>query len=355
MRVHDKEGDSAMLRTTGLMTIAFAVLAGTTARSQELAPTPSPATGPSYAATNPHAAYEGSCFPGPPACACFEDHNGSLLYGDPLLDWPGSAPPGWFGAVEAAFVGTHVNNHMSATVGADTVQLPTADLPWTVSPEFQLGYRFGQGAGELLASYRFLMTSGAATLPSFDAAGNPAALHSRVNLNSVDLDYASREFSLGPLCDMKWFAGIRFATVYLESVAQSPLLNQNEFDNYWGIGPHFGLNLARTIKGGWDVFCRTDISMLYGPVAQSYGETVTAGGGGVSGGVFSFRHNYLVPVFDLEVGAGWTPPSTERLHFAVGYIFQRWFAVETISNPPAVDSRGDLTFQGVFLRAEWSY
>ena len=57
---------------------------------------------------------------------------------------------------------------MTRTSGASsTVQLPSAQIDATVMPRFEFGYQFGQGAGQLLVSYRFL--TGQAT--NFASAG----------------------------------------------------------------------------------------------------------------------------------------------------------------------------------------
>src|SRR4051794_27620248 len=47
---------------------------------------------------------------GPPACAPYEDRNGPLLVGDPLLDGP--ACPGWLAAVDVGVVVPHVRSNV---------------------------------------------------------------------------------------------------------------------------------------------------------------------------------------------------------------------------------------------------
>jgi hypothetical protein len=341
-----------MSRTTRVLLIALSMLGMGRAFGQELAPSPTPVGRVPVAS----GCARPWCLPAPPACADWEDHNGDLLHYDPLLEDLCGAPPGWYGALEASFVRAHVKNRLYANVGPDLVHLPTAELDWTVSPEFTLGYRFGQASGEVLVSYRLLITDGAGTIDNFDAAGNAAALQSRLNLHLVDVAYASREFGLAPLFEMKWFVGLRFGTAYFDSIATSPGLDQITTNNYWGIGPRVGLNLARTFQNGIDVFCRPDASFLYGQVHQSFGETVTAATGTQTGGAFTQSHTMFVPIFNVEAGVGWTPPVSQRLHFAAGYQFQRWFNVGEVQLAvPGPFSRAEITFQGVFIRAEWSY
>src|SRR5262249_46108353 len=128
------------------------------------------------------------------------------------------------------------------------VHVPSTDLAWAVAPRFDLGYRLPRGWGELLISYRFLVTSGTSGVP-----GNavPTHLTSRFDLNVVDFDYANRNFPLGPLWEMRWKVGVRFATVFYD--AQSLMLTtsgateQRSSDYFIGAGPYAGLELWRQL------------------------------------------------------------------------------------------------------------
>src|SRR5205823_2227184 len=138
--------------------------------------------------------------PGYPTYTPYRDSNGPLLHGDPLLDRPFTQPSGWFAGLELNLVGPHIKNRLAAPVTVegflpDLVHLPTAELDWAGSPRFEVGYRFGQGCGELLVSYRFLATDGRATLADFDFFGG-GFLKSRLDLHVIDLDYASEEFPI---------------------------------------------------------------------------------------------------------------------------------------------------------------
>ena len=163
---------------------------------------------------------------GQPTVATLEDSNGTLLRGDSFLDGPRIDNLGWFGSIDLDFLGPHVNNRLSgvATAGlrTDAVALPSAELHWAVSPRFEVGYRFGQGAGEVLLSYRFVNSDGSATIADFGGAGSPGQMRSRLNMNVIDLDYGSQENSLLPGFDMKWRVGVRMATLFFDSDAASP-------------------------------------------------------------------------------------------------------------------------------------
>ena len=71
-------------------------------------------------------------------------------------------------------------------------------------------------------------------------------------MNVGDVDYAAHETSLGPNWLMKWRIGLRFAGLSFDSQAVEPLAaaaagsgifrRRNEND-YFGVGPHAGLEL----------------------------------------------------------------------------------------------------------------
>src|SRR5262249_34321109 len=109
---------------------------------------------------------------------------------------PVCPPTGWYAALNLNLVGIHISNGLTAPVAlggfVDTIQLPTAQFDWTGSPGLEIGYRFDQGLGEVSLAYRSLVTEGTENFLGADGSG--FFLKSRLNMNVVDLDYASREF-----------------------------------------------------------------------------------------------------------------------------------------------------------------
>jgi hypothetical protein len=287
---------------------------------------------------------------------------------DPGLDPPALPAPGWFTELEAGVLGPHVKNHLNGTVrlpgqppGAmpDNVHVPEAELDWTVAPRVGLGYRLPSGFGEFVIAFRSLASDGSGSLP---AAGGAVALKSRLDLNQVALDYASREFSLWPDWDMKWRFGLRLDYVYFDSLAAGPAgavgggataFAARDTDRYVGFGPHWGLTLGRHLGcTGLSLVGQADGGLDLGRIRQGFFEDGTAAGLPVAG-QSHLSSSQAVPMLNVELGIGWRPPDYQNLRFFAGYQYSYWWNVGRLSITPT--SRGELSDQGVLLRAEFNF
>jgi hypothetical protein len=305
--------------------------------------------------------------PGPPPAPVYpryEDRNGPLLQGDPLLDR--LPAPGWFAAVDVDVVGVHVKNRLFAPLTfpnrvTSELHLPGAELDWTGAPRLTLGYRLDQGAGEFLVSYRSLVTDGKAD--TFDARGDTGLLKSRLNLNAVDLDYGSWENSLGPLWDMEWRVGLRVATVYYDTRVNMDLVRPfpempGAFDartnnNFWGLGPHAALRLSRHLGiRGFFLYAGLEGAVLIGRNSQSFEEVFTGSfiPGGSVGSANRLSGTQAVPMLNFETGVGWTPPGHDHVRFTFGYQIENWWQLGKLA-----DSQLELLDQGVFFRSEFNF
>jgi hypothetical protein len=276
-----------------------------------------------------------------------EDRNDSILVGNPLLD--GSRNNlGWFATVEINAETAHVHNELTASVTAgaatNTVSLPSSPLNWTVSPRFEFGYRFGEGSGELLVSYRFLTTSGSQTTFDFGVLGNTGLLRSQFSMNVIDVDYACKEVALTPWADMKWRVGVRTANLFLDSAETSPFLQQHESNYFLGAGPHVALDLWIPAEARFGFFFKVDGAGVFGRAQQDFAETLP---GAISG---STQQDALTSTAMLNVQAGvaWTPHDNWRI--SAGYTYEHWWDATFINN-----SRGDVWTQGILFRTEWRY
>ncbi len=230
-----------------------------------------------------------------------------------------------------------------------------AGFDWTVAPRLLAGYRLPSGAGEFALAYRGLSTTGNSTASGLDG---PASLHSRLNFNEVDFDYLSREFSLLPHWDMKWHFGLRYVYVFFDSRADEALdiaaagsctFQQRFSDSYWGFGPHAGLELERHVEAsGLSFVGRIDAGGVLGRIRQGFFEKSVAL-------VDTEAHNsgsQEVPILDLQAGLSWKPTQFPQAELFLGYNFEYWWHVGSISN---AGSSADLSVQGVLLRASINY
>ena len=344
-----------MARTASLLA-ALVVLAGGYGRAADapeydpLPGLPRPPEQPrSLLAPGPAAVYVSSSLPGP----YFET--------DPLLDPPQLPPPGWFADVDVDLLKAHVKNKLSnaniAGGAPDVVQLPSASLDWAVAPRFEVGRQLPAGFGAFALSYRFLVTQGNDVIAGPDG---PAALKSRLDMNVADFDYISSEFSLWPDWDMTWRFGIRYADIYFDSradesvaaaAAGSGVFEQRVSNRFWGVGPHAGVELERRLGcSGLSFFAKTDGWIDLGRIRQGFFEVPTGGG---AGGETRGSGSQAVPEINAQAGARWRPAGWPNAEWFVGYEYEYWWNVGRLSTTP--DSRGELSDQGLVLRAEFHF
>src|SRR5439155_3907733 len=329
-----------------------------------VAPAPPVPVGPQV---GPYAAVQPGFIPPPPPpppgyfVNPYQDTNGPLLRGDPLLENPPNRPAGWFGGLEADLVWPHVKNRLTGVVRlddfTDTLHLPTASLDFTGSPKVILGYRFAQGFGEFSASYRSIVTEGTRNIADFDFFGD-SFLKSRLNVNVIDLDYGSQEIPLSvdlapSLWDLKFDVGARIAGVFFDSTAQGFILREHTSNNFFGAGPHLALELQRHLEDypGLALFLRVETAVVIGRIHQRFEESLALDGMPLLGGSTSQSGNQAVPVLGIQAGVSWTPVHNWRwLRFSGGYTFEQWWNVGK-----AAGSSADLTSQGIFLRTELQF
>jgi hypothetical protein len=256
--------------------------------------------------------------------------------------------------VEVGVVIPHARDEPNARVTAtgfepNLVHLGAATLDWTASPKFDLGYRFGDGLGEVILAYRFLISNGDRTLPEWDLDGSDAPLHTRLVMNVVDLDYVSRESELAELLDLRWRLGVRFASIFFDSHAEGVFLEQQASNDFFGVGPHFGLDLARRLgNSNLAVIGRVDTSIPIGRTHQSFSEVIVMPTGDLVGGATDVNQNQVLPTLGLQLGMSWSPCWNGHLwRFSFGYEFEKWW----YTGDPGT-SRATLTTQGIFLRGE---
>jgi hypothetical protein len=289
---------------------------------------------------------------------------------DPFLERPYAAGAGWFVNAEANVLTVHLRNQLSVPVtnpitgGTDNVQFPGNKLDLTVSPQVELGYRFPDGCGELLFSYRFLATSGTdqvVTGPD-DAFQGVAAQQGRLDYNIFDLVYMSREYALDPDWAMRWGFGGRVATLYFDSrlsfqdpgTAAGNVLSQAESNQFHAYGVHAALDLSRKLPApGWAVFGRIEGAGLVGRLTQTGTEVVASGPGGPPS--FAETRYHLTignPSARFVAGLSYEPFGWHHSRLMVGYEYEVWWEIGRVA---ANNSEAQLETSGLFLRAELNF
>jgi len=270
--------------------------------------------------------------------------------------WQGEQQPGCFLNFEVGLVKPHLNNNLVSGVnviglGPDTVSLPSGWLGGTVSPRVEFGYRLAEGGPELLVAYRNVTSEGFEGILDFDPQGN-GCLHTRLDLNVIDLDYATRQFILVPNLDLQGQVGARFATLYFDEHAVGQILDQKVSNNFVGAGPQLGFNGTYWFPGTrLGLFTRAEGAVLFGEVRQNFAESFWVNDVPVAGGAANQHGAQTVPVFRVQAGLSWSPQwSNHSVRFTGGYEYEYWWNLGSVG-----PSNADLTIQGLFLRGEWTF
>jgi hypothetical protein len=308
--------------------------------------------------------------PAPPPSSAANPLDRPYFVTDPRLDPPQFPPPGWFAGLELDVLKPHVKNGLIGTVpnaaqavaGASTVALPGAPLDWVGSPRAVVGSRLPAGFGEVSLAYRGFATQGQESLVGAEGL---EAVNSRLEVNVIDFDYGSREFSLWPGWEMKWTFGSRLLFVYFDSradqsvpqsAAGSGVFEMRETNHLTGVGPHLGLELARHLATeGLTAVVRTDLATEFSRIRQGFFIlSATPGPPALALGREAHDAVWMTPaVVSAQVGIAWQPPAHPCIRLFAGYQYEYWWNVG--SNVTNANSRADLWNQGVVLQAAWRY
>jgi hypothetical protein len=272
---------------------------------------------------------------------------------------------GWFGDVEVGILKPNLKNQLINTVTftdgtTAIVGLPAARLDWTASPRFEVGYRLPSGFGEVSLAYRFMVSQGTETVIGPDG---PATLKSRLDVNLVDLDYSSQEFTPWDLWDMKFHLGVRYFYLYFDSratesfeqaAAGAGIFDSRSTDSYVGIGPHAGVDLSRKLGWGICAVGKFDGSTAWGRIRQGFFASPTTPGpdGQPQVGQVRVSGSQEVPIFRTNLGLSWRPTAHPNVYVFAGYQFEYWWNAGRY-NPSATPpgSFGDFYDNGFVLRA----
>jgi hypothetical protein len=288
---------------------------------------------------------------------------------DPLLDRPFTPQPGWFTNAEVALLGVHLRNQLveTVTVGDRTdvfdSNIPGSRLNAAVSPRFEAGYRMPNGNGEFALGYRFLTTTGSDLAVTPYGVGDQAG---RLDLNIIDLDYNTREYSLGPFpgdrWDFRWTFGLRLLRVDFDNrlryrlapdAGPDAVAEQRTTNNFIGVGPHAALVLQRRLcwVPGLAFGGRIEGADAFGEIHQRFSEGLA--GDPTTGPLFgqTSKNDQVGSVYlHGRVGFSYDSPGRNHSQVFLGYQYETFFHVGRLD-----DSRAQLDNQGLILRAEINY
>lgn len=334
--------------------------------------------------------------PAPPLGPPPPDLERPYFQADPLLDPPALGGIGWFGSVDIGILKPHLVNELSLPVpfpnanvpgippgvvpsvttsanqnfisppmpaapSSVTVGVDASHLNWTVSPRFELGYRLPSGFGGISLAYRFLTAEGSDAVIGADG---PATLTSRLNINTGDLSWSSREYTpWGPNWDLKIRVGVRYVSVYFDSQANEPfaaaaagstIFNQRTTNSFVGIGAAGAVQLDRQL-GFWGLRTSAliDFAEPLGRVRQGYfySSTTSVNGHPQSADTF-ISSSMTAPILTTQLGMGWQPPAYPTFRMFAGWQFEYWWDVGRLL---PFSELGYFFINGFVLKGEWNF
>jgi hypothetical protein len=271
---------------------------------------------------------------------------------------------GWYAEFDIGIMKPHLDSHLSTPAGINgptggPITIGNSPLNWAGVPEFSLGYRFGQGAGELRVSYRYLNSEGTESLGA-DALGNPAQLRSTLNVQNLDFDYISPEyisdgqdFSRLLFRDLRAGIGLRAVAAYFDNRASGyPITDTHVSSAFGGVGPRMFVELHQDLgRPDFQFYTRLSASGVLGPILQQYDQTMAAGGTSNFGYYDTHNKNIGIGIFQVESGFSWEPQGLgRRWRFTAAYSWERWWNFGRTDSSDA-----ELTLQGAVIRAEFRY
>lgn len=277
-----------------------------------------------------------------------------------------SLPPGPFFRADLLLAFPAVKFKISPDVPPPSgvpLSVPTVDLPATLSPLFELGYRLPNSAGFFAASYRFLISEETAPRALDREA---VTVRTRLNIHVVDLDYGVDPIEFAPRYTYSWRIGARIADVFFDNRVQREGLTQQASNKFFGAGPHARLDIERRIVPipGLSLLGGIDGAMLIGQVRQRYREEYTASPALAPVVLLpapftaESRRSQAVPYLNLQLGLSYVPPNLPNVKFSAGYQFEEFFNVGKLGvdgRGVLSQSRGEVWAQGLFLRGQVDY
>jgi hypothetical protein len=160
---------------------------------------------------------------------------------------------------------------------------------------------------------------------------------------------------------MKWRIGLRSADALFDSRADETLAlagsgayERSISNNFWGIGPHAGLELRRQRNDwGLGLIGRLDGALLFGKVSQTFTEVSASAGTSR----YDLSNPEQVPILGGFLGIDWRPAWYPGLDLQLGYMGEYWWNVGRLSDPDFYNGQtaGEIGLNGAVFRLEYNY
>jgi hypothetical protein len=263
------------------------------------------------------------------------------------------------------------SNPLGGPVGA----IQSVDYEWRSGFRIGAGVRLPTEGWEAVFNYTYLHSSnnahtasppGGVLLPTLSHPGfvdvaDTASAQVGLNYNVFDVEFAKRIHASETL-DLRLFAGPRFANIhqgvdanYDGRDAHNDLVRSGvSFD---GGGLRVGGEGTWHLTKGLGLYARAGGSLVVGRVTSRLSEANNNGASVITD--VSDRFDKVIPVAEVGMGLSY---QWRSLRVMVGYEFVNWFGL--IDGIDFADDAhvgkytrrtGDLSLDGLMLRAEWSY
>lgn len=307
----------------------------------------------------------------------------------------GYPAPGFYAGAEYLLIRPHFSEAIAFAQGTQTpTTLATEgrELQFGYDSSFRVfaGYRRGYGQGELRFTFwhfegdisvegtagpgQFIVDPfgnvvGAVTVldlygrfaPTALVGGNLIRTKAAVETNVYDFDFVKPILSRSPNWGLNWSAGVRIADIdqYYESVitlAGAPLSRGDFAANFIGAGPRLGVEARRHfgVEGRLSLFANGHASLLLG-------ENTIRSSNAPNPAFSASQSESLtrtIPVMETELGVSWA--IGDSLHVSGGWMFQAWLDMGVSGGQfgglfVGADDSNVMSFDGMFLRGEWTF
>jgi hypothetical protein len=187
-------------------------------------------------------------------------------------------------------------------------------------------------------------------------------MKSRLDINEIDLVYATRDITLIPPWDMRWKVGVRGLNVFFDAASNQPaapdvlrggFVDQRAANDFLGAGPLVGLELTcATPMSGLVLWGHAEGAYLWGHLHQKFAESIGGAGAAPVEGVLDATTTQGVAVVNAQLGLRWTPEGYNGTRFFLGYEFDYYSQVGRNDN---TGSMADIFQNGIFFRGEFNF